>query len=30
MKIDIGLRGNDLQTLGGEAAACERAGVDGL
>ncbi len=30
MKIDIGLRGNDLQTLGAEAAACERAGVDGL
>ena len=30
MKIDIGLRGNDLRTLGAEAAACERAGVDGL
>jgi probable F420-dependent oxidoreductase len=30
MKIDVGLRGADLRTLGGEAAACERLGVDGL
>jgi alkanesulfonate monooxygenase SsuD/methylene tetrahydromethanopterin reductase-like flavin-dependent oxidoreductase (luciferase family) len=30
MKIDMGLRGHDLQALGGEAAAYERLGVDGL
>jgi probable F420-dependent oxidoreductase len=30
MKIDMGLRGHDLRTLGGEAAAYERLGVDGL
>ena len=29
MKIDVGLRG-DLRELAGEAAACERLGVDGL
>jgi probable F420-dependent oxidoreductase len=30
VKIDVGLRGHDLQALGGEAAAYERLGVDGL
>jgi probable F420-dependent oxidoreductase len=30
MKIDMGLRGHDLRALGGEAAAYERLGVDGL
>ena len=30
MKIDIGLRSHDLHALGGEAAAYERLGVDGL
>ena len=30
MKIDMGLRGHDLRTLGGEAAAYERLGIDGL
>ena len=30
MKIDVGLRGADLRTLGSEAAAYERLGVDGL
>ena len=30
MKIDIGLRGHDLRALGGEAAAYERLGIDGL
>lgn len=30
MKIDVGLRGHELQALGGEAAAYERLGVDGL
>ena len=30
MKIDMGLRGHDLQALGGEAAAYERLGIDGL
>ena len=30
MKLDIGLRGHDLAALGGEAAAYERLGVDGL
>ena len=30
MKIDMGLRSHDLQALGGEAAAYERLGVDGL
>jgi probable F420-dependent oxidoreductase len=30
MKIDMGLRGHDLQALGDEAAAYERLGVDGL
>ncbi len=30
MKIDVGLRGHDLRTIGGEAAALERLGVDGL
>jgi probable F420-dependent oxidoreductase len=30
MKIDMGLRGHDLGALGGEAAAYERLGVDGL
>jgi probable F420-dependent oxidoreductase len=30
MKIDVGLRGDDLHALGGEAAAYERLGVDGL
>lgn len=30
MKIDIGLRSHDLRALGGEAAAYERLGVDGL
>jgi probable F420-dependent oxidoreductase len=30
MKIDTGLRGQDLRTLGDEAAAYERLGVDGL
>jgi probable F420-dependent oxidoreductase len=30
MKIDMGLRGHDLRVLGGEAAAYERLGVDGL
>jgi probable F420-dependent oxidoreductase len=30
MKIDMGLRSDDLRALGGEAAAYERLGVDGL
>jgi probable F420-dependent oxidoreductase len=30
MKIDVGLRNHDLQALGGEAAAYERLGADGL
>jgi probable F420-dependent oxidoreductase len=30
MKIDMGLRSHDLRALGGEAAAYERLGVDGL
>ena len=30
MKIDMGLRGHDLQALGGEAVAYERLGIDGL
>ena len=30
MKIDVGLRSHDLHALGGEAAAYERLGVDGL
>jgi probable F420-dependent oxidoreductase len=30
MKIDVGLRSHDLHELGGEAAAYERLGVDGL
>lgn len=30
MKIDVGLRSHDLQALGGEAAAYERLGADGL
>jgi probable F420-dependent oxidoreductase len=30
MKIDMGLRGHDLRALGGEAAAYERLGIDGL
>jgi probable F420-dependent oxidoreductase len=30
VKIDVGLRGADLRTLGSEAAAYERLGVDGL
>jgi probable F420-dependent oxidoreductase len=30
MKIDVGLRGGDLRALGGEAAAYERLGADGL
>jgi probable F420-dependent oxidoreductase len=30
VKIDVGLRGHDLHALGGEAAAYERLGVDGL
>ncbi len=30
MKIDIGLRGDDLHALGGAAAAYERLGADGL
>ena len=30
MKIDVGLRGHDLHALGGEAAAYERLGADGL
>jgi probable F420-dependent oxidoreductase len=30
MKIDAGLRSHDLHTLGAEAAAYERLGVDGL
>jgi probable F420-dependent oxidoreductase len=30
MKIDVGLRSHDLRALGGEAAAYERLGVDGL
>jgi probable F420-dependent oxidoreductase len=30
MKLDIGLRGHDLRALGGEAAAYERLGADGL
>jgi probable F420-dependent oxidoreductase len=30
MKIDIGLRSHDLRALGGEAAAYERLGMDGL
>jgi probable F420-dependent oxidoreductase len=30
VKIDVGLRGDDLRALGGEAAAYERLGADGL
>jgi probable F420-dependent oxidoreductase len=30
MKIDMGLRSHDLRALGGEAAAYERLGIDGL
>jgi probable F420-dependent oxidoreductase len=30
MKIDMSLRGHDLRALGGEAAAYERLGIDGL
>jgi probable F420-dependent oxidoreductase len=30
VKIDVGLRGHDLRTLGREAAAYERLGADGL
>jgi probable F420-dependent oxidoreductase len=30
LKIDVGLRGNDLRALGSEAAAYERLGADGL
>ena len=30
MKIDVGLRGDDLRALGGAAAAYERLGADGL
>jgi probable F420-dependent oxidoreductase len=30
MKIDMGLRSDDLRALGGQAAAYERLGVDGL
>jgi probable F420-dependent oxidoreductase len=30
MKIDMGLRSHDLAALGGEAAAYERLGIDGL
>jgi probable F420-dependent oxidoreductase len=30
LKIDVGLRSHDLHALGGEAAAYERLGVDGL
>jgi probable F420-dependent oxidoreductase len=30
MKVDVGLRGGDLRALGGEAAAYERLGADGL
>jgi len=30
MKIDMGLRSHDLAALGGEAAAFERLGIDGL
>ena len=30
MRIDVGLRSHDLHALGGEAAAYERLGVDGL
>jgi len=30
VKIDVGLRGEDLRALGGEAAAYERLGADGL
>lgn len=30
MKIDIGLRGDDLRAIGGDAAAYERLGADGL
>ena len=30
MKVDVGLRSDDLHALGGEAAAYERLGVDGL
>jgi probable F420-dependent oxidoreductase len=30
VKIDVGLRGGDLRALGGEAAAYERLGADGL
>jgi alkanesulfonate monooxygenase SsuD/methylene tetrahydromethanopterin reductase-like flavin-dependent oxidoreductase (luciferase family) len=30
VKIDVGLRSHDLHALGGEAAAYERLGADGL
>jgi probable F420-dependent oxidoreductase len=30
VKIDVGLRGDDLRAVGGEAAAYERLGADGL